>query len=87
MRQKAPAAKLAADLLHEQINFTTVVPNEPDVVNVDKAPRPVHEADLAIVQQLVFCHSSLTACAVVACCARQTAELKPSGTQRQLRHK
>ena len=55
MRQKDQAAKLAADLLHEQINFLTVLPDEPDVVNADKAPRPVHEAEaLAIVQQLVF---------------------------------
>ena len=60
MRQQAPAAKLAADLLHEQINFPAVLPNEPDVVKVDKAPRPVHEAKvLAIVEQLVFCHSGL----------------------------
>ena len=60
MLQQAPAAKLAEDLLHEQINFPTVLPDEPDVVNADKAPRPVHEADfLAIVQQLVFCHSGL----------------------------
>ena len=71
MRQKAPAAKLTADLLHEQIDFLTVLPDQPDVVNADKAPRPVHEAKvLAIVEQLVFCHSSLTTCAVVACCVR-----------------
>ena len=79
-------SRLAADLLHEQINFPTVLPNEPGVVNVDKAPRPVHEAegDCAAARFLPF---QLETGAVVACCARQTAELKPSGTQRQQRHK